>query len=82
VTGISGDPGSAAQEATVRPYVTFTALDLVGVVLVGPRQDPRDSVLPPRPTGSPSPADTPPPRPTLTPSPSRSSTGSTPSGTP
>jgi len=38
----------------VRPYVDFTALDLVGVVVVPPRRDPRDAVLPapatPRPT--------------------------------
>jgi rod shape-determining protein MreC len=80
VIGTSGDPGSAAQEATVRPYVTFTALDLVGVVLAAPREDPRDSVLPPRPTGSPGP--TRPPAPTPSPGPSRNPTGTTPSGTP
>jgi rod shape-determining protein MreC len=42
------------RDATVRPYVDFTALDLVGVVVVPPRRDPRDAVLPapatPRPT--------------------------------
>jgi rod shape-determining protein MreC len=86
VTGVSGDAGSAAREATVRPYVTFTALDLVGVVLVGPRQDPRDSVLPPRSTGTPRPTASAAPR--SGPSPSGpgptggSPSGARPSGTP
>jgi rod shape-determining protein MreC len=73
VTGVSGDPGAPAREATVRPYVGFSALDLVGVVLAAPRTDPRDRMLPtptpasPAPTattgtgvgGSPSPSGTP-----------------------
>ncbi len=33
--------------AYARPYVDFTTLDVVGVVVGGPRRDPRDSVLPP-----------------------------------
>lgn len=73
VSAVSGEDG-AAVEASVRPYVTFSALDLVGVVLAAPRTDPRDSVLPPRPaTGAP-PSST-----GSTPSPSA---GSTTSGTP
>ncbi len=58
VTAVSGDPATPAGGATVRPYVTFTALDLLGIVLVAPRTDPRDSVLPaaPRPTPTTSPA--------------------------
>jgi rod shape-determining protein MreC len=35
------------RQATVRPYVDFTALDLVGVVITPPTRDPRDAVLPP-----------------------------------
>jgi len=57
VTAVSGDPGAPAREATVRPYVSFASLDLVGIVLAAPRTDPRDALLPqpaaaqtPRPT--------------------------------
>lgn len=32
--------------ATVRPYVGYTRLDLVGVVVTAPRTDPRDALLP------------------------------------
>jgi rod shape-determining protein MreC len=53
VTSVQGTPGSQTRTATVRPYVDFTALDLVGVVVEPPRTDPRDSVLPPRPTDLP-----------------------------
>jgi len=49
---VVANAGDVAQRGTVRPYVDFTALDLVGVVVVQPRTDPRDSVLPPRPTPS------------------------------
>jgi len=49
VTAVSGDPGAPAREATVRPYVGFASLDLVGIVLASPRTDPRDRLLP---TGS------------------------------
>jgi rod shape-determining protein MreC len=33
------------QTATVKPFVDFSGLDLVGVVVEPPRQDPRDAVL-------------------------------------
>lgn len=46
VTAVSGDPGAPAREATVRPYVSFGSLDLVGVLLAAPRVDPRDRLLP------------------------------------
>jgi rod shape-determining protein MreC len=52
VAGVSDDP-AAPGGATIRAYVTFTALDLVGIVLAGPRTDPRDSVLPAVPTATP-----------------------------
>jgi rod shape-determining protein MreC len=42
----SGDP---TRTVRVRPYVSFTQLDLVGVVVEPPRDNPRDTVLPPRP---------------------------------
>ena len=47
VTAVSGDPGAPAREATVRPYVAFGSLDLVGIVLAAPRTDPRDKLVPP-----------------------------------
>jgi len=49
---VQGSPGSQTRTAVVEPYVDFTALDLVGVVVEPPRTDPRDAVLPPRPTPS------------------------------
>jgi rod shape-determining protein MreC len=52
VRSVQGSPGSQTRTAVVEPYVDFTALDLVGVVVEPPRTDPRDAVLPPRPTPS------------------------------
>jgi rod shape-determining protein MreC len=49
--------GTLTRTATVRPYVDFTTLDLVAVVVGPPRKNPRDAVLPPRPT-TPAPAPT------------------------
>jgi rod shape-determining protein MreC len=49
--------GTLTRTAIVRPYVDFTTLDLVAVVVEPPRKNPRDTVLPPRPT-SPAPAPT------------------------
>ena len=57
---------SLTKLALVRPYADDSALGVVGVVIVPPRTNPRDSVLPPRPAtpsaspagGSPSPAAT------------------------
>jgi rod shape-determining protein MreC len=59
VIDASGTPGQLAQIALVRPYVDISSLDLVGVVVVPPREDPRDSVLPNPPSASPSPTSTP-----------------------
>lgn len=43
------------RSATVRPFVDFDTLDLVGVVVVLPRTDPRDRLVPsPLPTPTPS----------------------------
>lgn len=49
VRGVQGTPGSQTRTAVVAPYVDFTALDLVGVVVEPPKRDPRDAVLPPLP---------------------------------
>jgi rod shape-determining protein MreC len=55
VTAVSGDPGAPAREASVRPYVGFSSLDLVGILLSAPRTDPRDRLLPTPPAASPTP---------------------------
>lgn len=49
IASVASTPGSLTRRGLVRPYVDFTALDLVGVVVEEPRRDPRDAVLPPRP---------------------------------
>ncbi len=46
VTSVEQTPGALTRTATVAPYASFTALDLVGVVVEPPRKDPRDAVLP------------------------------------
>jgi rod shape-determining protein MreC len=51
VVEVKQTPGALTKKASVRPYVTFSALDLVGVVVEPPREDPRDTLLPPRPAG-------------------------------
>lgn len=73
VNQVTNSAGSLTRTAIIRPYVNFTSLQVVGVVVVPPRHDPRDSVLPPTPT----------PSPTTTKSPARHSHGApSPSPTP
>jgi rod shape-determining protein MreC len=55
ITEVSGTPGQLTRVAKVAPFVDVTALDLVGVITQAPRTDPRDAVLPPKPTTSPTP---------------------------
>ncbi|WP_434589432.1 rod shape-determining protein MreC [Streptomyces sp. A5-4] len=43
--------GDLTRTLYVRPYVGFTKLDIVGVVVEAPRENPRDTVLPPKPAG-------------------------------
>ncbi len=51
IVSVSSSAGSLTQTAVVRPYVSFTALGVVGVVVEVPRHNPRVSVLPrPAPT--------------------------------
>jgi rod shape-determining protein MreC len=52
VLDVRRSPGTLSRAGTVRPFVTPDALDLVGVVVEPPRTDPRDAVLPPRPTST------------------------------
>jgi len=54
VTAVQGGSGGIVRTASVQSYVEFSAVDVVGVIVVGPRADPRDSVLPPRPSSTPS----------------------------
>jgi rod shape-determining protein MreC len=51
VVSVQPADGSLTQSALVRPFVDFTTLGVVGIVIQGPAHDPRDSVLPhPAPT--------------------------------
>jgi rod shape-determining protein MreC len=52
VVEVQATPGELTKTILVEPYVQFTRLDLVGVVVVPPRSDPRDGVLPPKPTAA------------------------------
>jgi rod shape-determining protein MreC len=76
---IESTPGALTRSALVKPYVSFTSLDLVGVVVQPPRRNPRDSVLPPSPspTSLPSPSTT-----SGTPSPGASSGSPSPGASP
>jgi rod shape-determining protein MreC len=49
ITKLVDAGGSLTAVALVRPYVSFTALGVVGVVIVPPRVNPRFSALPPLP---------------------------------
>jgi rod shape-determining protein MreC len=60
IISVNATPGALTRSATVQPFASLTALDLVGVVVEPPRKDPRDSVLPPSPTPTPTPTSTPP----------------------
>jgi rod shape-determining protein MreC len=62
ISAIQNRAGALTARALVRPYVNFTALGVVGIVVVPPRHDPRFSVLPAAPPGKP----TAKPRPTVT----------------
>ena len=72
VTAVQGNAGSLTQTALVKPFVNFTSLGVVGVVVGGPAQNPRDSVLPPSPA--------PVPTVTVTARPSASPQATTPAG--
>lgn len=52
VLEVHSSPGTLSRTGSVHPFVDPGALDLVGVVVQPPRTDPRDAVLPPRPTTS------------------------------
>jgi rod shape-determining protein MreC len=49
VVSVDRSAGDLTRTVQVRPYVAFTQLDIVGVVVQPPRDNPRDMVLPPIP---------------------------------
>ncbi|MCF3122890.1 rod shape-determining protein MreC [Streptomyces arenae] len=49
VVRVDPSGGDLTRNIYVKPYVGFTKLDIVGVVVEAPREDPRDTVLPPKP---------------------------------
>jgi rod shape-determining protein MreC len=49
VVRVDPSGGDLTRTVYVRPYVGFTRLDIVGVVVEAPREDPRDTVLPKKP---------------------------------
>ncbi len=53
VRSVRTSPGTLSRTGRVQPYVDPATTDLVGVVVQPPRTDPRDAVLPPRPTATP-----------------------------
>jgi rod shape-determining protein MreC len=53
ITSVEGTPGQLTRVAKVEPFVDVTSLDLVGVIVQAPRDNPRDTVLPPKPTATP-----------------------------
>jgi rod shape-determining protein MreC len=55
ISRVQNRAGALTAKALVRPYVNFTALGVVGIVVVPPRHDPRFSVLPPAPKAKPTP---------------------------
>jgi rod shape-determining protein MreC len=59
VTQVQASATSLTKVALVRPYANDSALGVVGVVIIPPRTNPRDSVLPPRPAPTPTPSSTP-----------------------
>jgi rod shape-determining protein MreC len=58
ITQVQASATALTKLALVRPYANDSALGVVGVVIVPPRTNPRDSVLPPSPSPTPSPVRT------------------------
>ncbi|KAF4405971.1 MULTISPECIES: rod shape-determining protein MreC [Streptomyces] len=57
ITRVDPSNGDLTRTVQVRPFVGFSRLDIVGVVVQPPREDPRDTVLPEKPA-KPKPAPT------------------------
>ena len=74
VSRVEPSEGGLTRTIYVTPYVGFTKLDIVGVVVEAPKKDPRDTVLPPKPQPTPTPTVTV----TVTPSATAPTSGPTP----
>ncbi|MFD5270766.1 rod shape-determining protein MreC [Streptomyces sp. NPDC058335] len=55
VSRVDPSGGDLTRTLYVTPYVSFTKLDIVGVVVEAPKKDPRDTVLPTKPKPVPAP---------------------------
>ncbi|MER5397661.1 rod shape-determining protein MreC [Streptomyces sp. NPDC002599] len=55
VSRVDPSGGDLTRTIYVTPFVSFTKLDIVGVVVAAPKSDPRDTVLPPKPKPTPTP---------------------------
>ncbi|MET8830363.1 rod shape-determining protein MreC [Streptomyces sp. NPDC004610] len=55
VSRVDPSGGDLTRTLYVTPYVGFSKLDIVGVVVEAPKKDPRDAVLPDRPRATPTP---------------------------
>lgn len=67
VERIDRSTGGLTRTAYVRPFVRFTSLDIVAVVVAPPAKDPRDALLPPKPPPPPTPSASPTATPSATP---------------
>jgi rod shape-determining protein MreC len=55
VSRVDPSGGDLTRTLYVTPYVSFTKLDIVGIVVQAPKKDPRDTVLPAKPKPTPTP---------------------------
>jgi rod shape-determining protein MreC len=55
ISRVDPSGGGLTRTLYVTPYVSFTKLDVVGVVVEAPKKDPRDTVLPAHPKPTPTP---------------------------
>ncbi|MEW2166165.1 rod shape-determining protein MreC [Streptomyces sp. NPDC007084] len=55
VSRVDPSGGDLTRTVYVKPFVSFTKLDILGVVVTAPKSDPRDTVLPPKPRPTPTP---------------------------
>ncbi|TQJ88123.1 rod shape-determining protein MreC [Streptomyces sp. SLBN-31] len=74
VSRVQPSEGGLTRTIYVTPYVGFTKLDIVGIVVEAPKKDPRDTVLPKKPKPTPTPTVTV----TVTPSANAPTNGPTP----
>lgn len=55
VSRVDPSGGDLTRTVYVKPFVSFTKLDILGVVVTAPKDDPRDTVLPAKPKPTPTP---------------------------